>query len=240
MGQDETWHAGRPRPWLHCVRQVPSSPSPKGAQPPNFRPIFVIAKWLYGSSCHLVWRRPRPRRLCVEWGPSSPPQKGGWSPQFSAHVWCGQTTGWTKMPIGMQVGLGPGDFVLVGDPAPPAQKGDRAPQFLNHVYCGQTAGWTKMALGTEVGLGPGHIVLDGDPAPLPPKKGHSPTIFSPCLLWPNGCMHQDTTWYGGRPQPRRHCVRWEPSSPSLKGAQPPIFGPCLLWPNGWMDEDATW
>ena len=38
MDQDETWHAGRPRRWPHCVRWGPSSPSPKGAQPPsNFR-----------------------------------------------------------------------------------------------------------------------------------------------------------------------------------------------------------
>jgi len=41
-----------------------------------------------------------------------------------------------------------------------------------------------MPLGTEVGLGPGHIVLDGDPAP--PKRKHSPPVFGPCLLWPNG------------------------------------------------------
>jgi len=27
--------------------------------------------------------------------------------------------GWVKMPLGMEVGLGPGDFVLDGDPAPP-------------------------------------------------------------------------------------------------------------------------
>ena len=26
--------------------------------------------------------------------------------------------GWIKMPLGMEVGLGPGDFVLDGDPAP--------------------------------------------------------------------------------------------------------------------------
>jgi len=40
-----------------------------------------------------------------------------------------------------------------------------------------------MPLGTEVGLGPDHIVLDGNPAP---PKGHSPPIFGPYLLWPNG------------------------------------------------------
>ena len=47
--------------------------------------------------------------------------------------------------------------------------------------------------------------------------------------------------YGGRPHPRPHCARWEPSSHSpKKGAQPPFFDPCLLWPNSWMDQDATW
>jgi len=53
--QDETWHAGRARPWPHCVRWGPSSPSPKGAQPPQFSAISVAAKWLHGSRCHLVW-----------------------------------------------------------------------------------------------------------------------------------------------------------------------------------------
>jgi len=40
-----------------------------------------------------------------------------------------------------------------------------------------------MPLGREVGLGPGHIVLDGDPA-VPPRRAR-PSIFGPCLLWPN-------------------------------------------------------
>jgi len=30
--------------------------------------------------------------------------------------------GWTNMPLGMEVGLGPGDFVLNGDPVPPEKK----------------------------------------------------------------------------------------------------------------------
>jgi len=35
------------------------------------------------------------------------------------------------------------------------------------------------------------------------------------LLWPNGWMDEDATWtwYGSKPQPRRHCVRRGPSSP---------------------------
>jgi len=166
-------------------------------------------------------------------------------------------------------------------PSSRPQDRDHSPQFSAHVYCGQTAAWIKMPLSTEVGLGPANIVLDGDPA-RPPPKGPQPPIFGTCLLWPDGCMHLDTTWYGDRPQPRGHCVRWGPSSPSAKLVQSPaqfsahvgcgkmagwtkmplgtevdlglgdvvpqlplkgphsFFGPCLLWPNGWMDEDATW
>jgi len=54
-------------------------------------------------------------------------------------------------------------------------------------------------------------------------------------LQPNGWMDQDATWYGGRPQPRRLCVRWGPRStlPKNGGTAPsPIFGPFLLWSNG--------
>jgi len=72
------------------------------------------------------------------------------------------------MPLGMEVGLGPGDFVLDGDPVP-SQKGEKPSQFSAHVYCGQTAGCIKMPFGTEVSLAPGDIVLDGDPSP--PRKG---------------------------------------------------------------------
>jgi len=67
------------------------------------------------------------------------------------------------MPLGMEVGLSPGDFVLDGDPAYPPLNG-HSPQFSSNGRCGQTTGWIKMALGTDVGLGPGDFVFDGDPA----------------------------------------------------------------------------
>ena len=47
------------------------------------------------------------------------PQERKRSPQFLAHVYCGQTAGWIKVVLGMEIGLSPGDFVLVGDPARP-------------------------------------------------------------------------------------------------------------------------
>ena len=123
-----------------------------------------------------------PKRHCVTWGPSFPSPKKGQSPQFLAHVYCGQTVAWIKMPLGREVEVGPGDVVLDGDPAPP--KGHSPlPQFSADVCCGQTAGWIKMPLCMVVGLGPGDIVLDGDPAPV--KKRHSTALFWLCLLWPN-------------------------------------------------------
>jgi len=46
--------------------------------------------------------RPRPRPHCIRWEPSSsPPERGTAAAQFSAHVFCGQTAGWIKMPRGI-------------------------------------------------------------------------------------------------------------------------------------------
>ena len=132
------------------------------------------------------------------------------------------------MKLGMQIRFDHGHIAL-------PQRGTALPQFSAHICCGQMAGCIKVPLGTEVGLSPGDFLLDGDPAPP------SPQIFGPCLLWPNGWMHPDATWYGGRSQPRGLCVRWGPSPPLPKrGRNFPIFGPCLLPPNECMDQDATW
>jgi len=104
MDQDETWHAGRPRPRPHCIRWGPSSPHGKGHRSPNLskftgagylrpynpRPMSTVTKRLDRSRCHLVEGRPQPRPHCARWGPSSPPpKKRHSSPQFSAHVCCG-------------------------------------------------------------------------------------------------------------------------------------------------------
>ena len=107
-------------------------------------------------------------------------------------------------------------------PSSPHQKGVKPPIFA-HVYCGQTAGCIKMPFGMNVGLSPGDFVLDGDPAPLPERgrMPHTPQIFGPCLLWPNGWMDEAGTRHGGKPQPRRLCVRWGPSTRPQKGAEPP-------------------
>jgi len=86
---------------------------------------------------------------------------------------------WIKMPLGMEVGLGPGDFVLDGTPLLLSKKGaEHPPQFSAHFDCGQMAVCIKMPLGMEVGFSPGDFVLHGDPPP-PQKGGGAPQIFGP-------------------------------------------------------------
>ena len=100
------------------------------ALPPNFWPMFIVAKRLDGSRCHLAQGMPQPRRFCVRWGPS-PLHKKGRSPlpQFSANFYCGQMAGCIKMPLRMEVGLSPGDFMLDGDSPTPSPKGAEPPIF---------------------------------------------------------------------------------------------------------------
>jgi len=170
-----------------------------------------------------------------------PPQKGAEPPIFGACLLrpngcMDQDATWYRGRLRLRQ-----HCVRGGPGSPPQKKGQSSPpQFSAHVHYGQTAGWIKMALDTKVGLGPRHIVIEGEPAALP-KKGAEPSpIFGPFLLWLNGWMDQDATWYGGRPQPRRLFVRWVPSPPLKKWRSHPIFGPRLLWPNGCMDQDTAW
>jgi len=89
------------------------------------------------------------------------------------------------MPLGMEVGLGPGHIVLDWDPASPLPKKGNSPlQFSARVCCGQTAEWIKMPLGTKVGLGSGDSVLDGHSAPL--QNGGTAPTFRPMSIVAKG------------------------------------------------------
>ena len=89
-----------------------------------------------------------PRTHCVRWGPSSRPQKGNTaaptvtsllSCALEAYLltfrpmYCSLTAEWIKIPLGMEVRLGPGHTVLDGDPAPLPEMGTAAPLFSTHV-----------------------------------------------------------------------------------------------------------
>ena len=47
----------------------------------------------------------------------------------TADVCCGQTAGWIKMALGVEVGLDPDHIVLDGDPAPLPKKWAEPPNF---------------------------------------------------------------------------------------------------------------
>jgi len=176
---------------------VTQLPSPKkGAQPPVFGPFLLWPNgWMHQDA---TWYGGRPMGRWG-WGPHSP---------------------WIKMTLGMEVRLSPGDFVLDGDPAPP--KKGRIPQFSAHVYCGQTAAWIKMPLGPHRAQRR-LCARWGPSSPQEKEHTHPHQIFGPCLLWPNGCMDQDATWYGSRPRPRPHCNRRGQSSPRKGHSSPPLF-----------------
>jgi len=131
-----------------------------------------------------------PRPHCVRWGPSSlhpdPPRKGHSSPHFSAHVYCGQTAGWIKIPLGKEVGLGLGDIVLDGDPAHPTERDTAAPTFGP-----MRAHWRNLANTIELMLSSAH------PSPQTKRQidrfSHSCTAHGSVVgraracLFPNNC-----------------------------------------------------
>jgi len=74
-------------------------------------------------------------------GDPAPPPLMGRSPQFSANVRCSQSTGWTKMPLGMAVGLGPGDFLFDEDPATPIKRAHPPHQIFGHACLFRPNAW---------------------------------------------------------------------------------------------------
>ena len=85
-----------------------------------------------------------------------------------------------------------------------------------------TTGWKDQnPLGREVPL----CYMETQLA-LPKKGAEPPPIFGPCLLWPNGWMDQDATWYGGRPRGKPHCaIGGDPVCLPEKGHSSPQFLP---------------
>jgi len=115
-------------------------------------------------------------------GTQLPSQKGEEPPIFGPLLlW---PNGWMhQMPLGMEVGLSPGDFVFDGDPATPRKKGTPIP----HPIFGPCILWPNGWMDEDATWygsrpRPGHFVLDGFPAIR--ERAHPPPLFGPCLLWP--------------------------------------------------------
>jgi len=175
--------------------------------------------------------RPRPRRLCVRCGPAPAPQKGGRaSPlKFSVHVCCGQTAGWMKLVLGMEMGLSPDDFVLDGDPVPFPQKGAEptspifGPFLLWPNGCmHQTATWYRAR------PRPRRLCVRWGPRFPLPQRGTDPQ-FSAHI-----CSGQMAAWIKmslGMEQgldPGDFVLDGDPVALPQKGADPPNFRPMFI------------
>jgi len=81
MDQDETWQAGRPWPWPHCVTWGLSSPPQRDTATPQFSAHICcgqMAGWIkmpLGKEVGLV-----PSDIVLDGDPALPPQKKGQSP----------------------------------------------------------------------------------------------------------------------------------------------------------------
>ena len=105
MDQDETWHAGRPRPWPHCVRWGPSSLSPKrGQSPPQFYSHVCcgqMAGWIKMTLGMEVGLGPGDTVLDVL-DASSPSPKRAQPPIFGPYLLC--PNGWMDQDATWQGG----------------------------------------------------------------------------------------------------------------------------------------
>jgi len=52
--------------------------------------------------------------------------------------------------------------------------------------------------------------------------------WHPTLLWPNGWMDEDATWYGSRPRRRPHCIKGFPALRERGTTPPPSFRPMSI------------
>jgi len=168
MDQDGTWHGGGPQSKRLSVSWGPSPSLKRGRSPsPIFGPFLLwLNGWMHQDA---TWYggKTQPRELCVRCGPSPLPKRGQ-SPQFLAHVYCGQTAAWIKMPLGTEVGLCLRDIVLDGYLTPNFRPMSVVAKRLDGLRC---------HLVWKIGLGPGDFVFDEEPA-NPRKKGTStPTQF---------------------------------------------------------------
>jgi len=173
------------------------------------------------------------------------------------------------VPVGTEVGLGPGHIVLDGDTAPPSlKKGHyRPPTFWPKSIVAKpspvsaTAELLFLSLCTGIVHGSAlHTNAEFAQVSVLRRKGvfsmmaaivfHfwatickmvRPMLSDRCVcpacevgvLWPNGWMHQDETWYRGSHGPGDIVLDVDPASPQF------LPQPRLLWSNGWMHKHTT-
>ena len=88
---------------------------------PRWRLFGDFLRAVFSPSCvqHVSDLHAAQATFVLDGDPATLPKSGRSPLPIFAHFYCDQTAGCIKMPLGMEVGLGPGDFVLDGDPSRP-------------------------------------------------------------------------------------------------------------------------
>ena len=137
------------------------------------------------------------------------------------------------MPLGMDVGLSPGDFVLDGNPAPYPKRGGAPPDFRPKSIVAKRLHGSRCHL---VRRRPTRHCVRCGPS-YPRNRAHPPSPnFGPCLRcqmagWMKTPLVKEVDLGPG------DIVLDGVPAPAKGAQQPPLFGPCLLWP--WSPISAT-
>jgi len=137
LDQDAISYGGRPRPRPHCAKWGPSSRSPKGVQPGNFKPMFVVTKrldeWMDQDATWYDYDGTG--NIVLDADPAPPPR--GTAPNFGpCLLWPYGRMDQDATSYEGRPRLRP--HCVTWGPSSPSQKGHNSPQFSDHVYCGQT------------------------------------------------------------------------------------------------------
>jgi len=155
-------------------------------------------------------------------GTQPSPQKAGRAPpQFSGNFYCAQTAGCMTMPLGMEVGLSPGDFVFDGDPAPKSGRSPR-PNFRPMSIMAKRLDGSRWHLAWRWAFVHATLCWMGNQLPSPQKGAEPLPVCGPFLLSPNGWMNQDDIWHGGGLGPS-HIVLDRDTAPLPNRGQSPQF-----------------
>jgi len=132
----------------------PSSPSPKGADPPVFGPYLLWPNGIMDQDGTWNEGRPQPRQLCVRWGPSSPgspvPKRVQRPlPNYRPMSIVAKQLDGSRWHLALRWALARPHCTRWGSSCPSPKRGQSP-----HFYCGQTAACINMPLGMEIGLSP--------------------------------------------------------------------------------------
>jgi len=106
----------------------------------------------------------------------TPLKRGG--PRFSARVYCGQTAGWIKIMLGTEVGLSPGDLVVLdGDPDPSPKRGQSASPIFRPFLLWPNGWMHRDTTGYGARFQFRGLCVRGGSSPLPKKGAGPPSQF---------------------------------------------------------------